>query len=484
MSILDVERLAAIELEERRRRVRAEQGPRFDWYGDECACGKALGECREHPRARPSQRPPGSRRASESRSDWRIWMLRGGRGFGKSVSAANFVVHEVEGGRVGWVALVGATAADVRDYQIEHPYSGLIAVSPPWFKPTYEPSKRRVTWPNGAYATIFTSEEPEGLRGGGFNLAWVDELAKWSGDQQYTWDMLEFALRERTEPRPRVVVSTTPRPTPTYFAVRDDPRTVVTGGPMRENAANLDPDFVRRIEEKYRGTRLGRQELDAEDDLEVPGALWTQDMIDQARLWRVSTRLVRVVVAIDPNAGSADPESGAETGIVVAARGSDGHGYVLADATCKGSPETWGKAALKAYEAWQCDRVIGEKNNGGDMVEHVVRTVPAGSDHPAGALVPYKAVWASRGKAIRAEPVASLYEQRRVHHIGEFRDLERQMCSFIPTEDTQLSQHTQGHQKKKKKPKKDRMDALVWALTEVMLGGGNPGTVMVGGRRA
>ena len=472
MSLLDAGRLAAIELEERRRRVRAEQGPRFDWYGDECGCGLALGECREHPRARPSQRPPGSRRSAQDRDDWRFWVLMAGRGFGKTRSAAEFVTREVQAGRAGWVALINETVKDVRDVQIEHPDSGLLAVAPPWFRPIYEPSKARVTWPNGAFATIYSAEQPNALRGPQFSIGWCDEFAKWKFGQREVLDNLNMCLRARTDPRPRVVMTTTPQPTAEFREILEDPRTVITTGSTFENTAHLDPDFIRYIEQKYGGTRLGRQELFAHMLDDVPGALWQRAWIDAHRLPAVpySVGLRRVVVAVDPNAGSQDPEKAAETGIAVCARGSDRRGYLLADCSTKGTPEAWAKAALRAYALWDADAIVAEKNNGGAMVESTLRAVEAGPDHPGGKDVPIKLVWASRGKEIRAQPVAALYEAGRISHVGRFDALEDQLCRFDP-----------------ENPKAcglvDRLDALVWALTEVMLGGGNPGTVMVGGRR-
>ena len=417
----EIARRAQAEIEIRRRLEREELSFLWDWYGDECGCrhhdgrcprhpgqdcgcAKRLGECHDHPRARPGQRPPGSYRSSSCESDWRIWMIRGGRGYGKSLAASRYINSRVQDGTVQWVALIGATVGDVREFQIEHPYSGLLKTSPPWFKAKYIPSKARVEWPNGAYATIFTAEEPEGLRGGGFNLAWADELAKWQHKQQYTWDMLEFTLRELTEPRPQVVVTTTPRPTPTYFQVRDGRKTVVTGGTIYENACNLDPDYIDDMRRKYEGTHLGRTELLAEDDIAVPGALWNrQEMIDPYRVRAVPEFMTmnRVVVGVDPNAGAGDLESGAECGIVAGCRASDDRGYTLGDFSCNGSPETWGKAALTAYKSLQADLIVVEKNNGGEMVEHVLRSIRATPDDPwaDGRHVNIKTVWASRGKA-------------------------------------------------------------------------------------
>jgi phage terminase large subunit-like protein len=459
-------RKAQAELELRARAEREELQSRYDWFGDACPCGLPLGECLVHPRARPSQRPPGSYLASDPRNDWRIWLIDAGRGFGKTRTAAEFITAEVMAGRVRWVALINSTVGEVRNVQIKHPESGLEVVAPPWFKPLYEPSKAQITWPNGAYATIYSAEEPGALRGPAFGLAWCEELAKWEANQQETWDMLQFCLRSITEPRPRVVVTTTPQPTDTFKSILADRRTVKTGGTMWENARHLDPDFVRYMEDRYQGTRLGRQELEAILDVEMPGALWRRSMIDPHRLppgLPAGVGMVKVVVAIDPSAGSHDPERAAETGITVNALGSDGHGYLLADLSLKGPPTAWGKVALKAYRAWRADKVIAEKNNGGDMVEHVIKTIEAEPDvHPAGRDVPFQLVWASRGKQTRAEPVANLYEQGKIHHCGRFDDLENQLCSWIPDG-------------KRKSP--DRLDANVWGFSEIMpgIGEGIPG---------
>jgi phage terminase large subunit-like protein len=455
-------RKAQAELELRARAEREELRSRYDWYGDVCECGLPLGECKVHPRARPSQRPPGTYLSSRPETDWRIWLLMAGRAFGKTRAAAEFVTREVMSGRVDWVALVNATVKDVRDVQIEHPRSGLLAVAPPWFKPVYEPSKARVSWPNGAFATIYSAEQPGALRGPGFRLAWPDEIAKWEFNQAETFDNLEMCLREAGDPMTRMVITSTPQPTETFKAIVSDPRTIITRGSTWDNASNLDPGFIARMREKYGNTRLGRQELEAHLLEDVPGALWKSHWIDPYRLppgLPGNVQMVRAVVAIDPSAGSHDPDRQAECGIAVCALGDDGHGYLLADYSMKGSPREWGKAALRAYQTWRSDRVIAEKNNGGDMVEHVIRTVESDYPiHPAGRDVPFSLVHASRGKQTRAEPVANLYEQGRVHHCGRFDNLESQLCTWVPGVSKQSP---------------DRLDALVWGFSEVMPGIGD-----------
>ncbi len=373
-----------------------------------------------------------------------------GRGFGKTRCGAEWLRAQVCGvtplsrGHARRVALVAETAADARDVMVEGE-SGLLAVHPPEFRPLYQPSKRRLVWPNGARATLYNAVEPDQLRGPQHDLAWADELAKWRYAEA-TWDQLQFGLRQG--PRPRQCVTTTPRPIKTLKSIIEDPDTVITRGTSTENLANLAPAFIKRIIKRYEGTRLGRQELNGELLEDIPGALWTRARLDELRVAK-APELVRIVVAVDPAAGSA--EANDETGIVVAGLGPDGHGYVLDDASLRGTPDAWGRAAVAAYRRWSADRIIGEVNHGGEMVEHVIRTVDA--------AVSYKAVRASRGKVRRAEPVAALDEQGRVHHVGAFPELEDQMCAM-----------TAGFERASAGFSPDRVDARVWALSELMLG--------------
>lgn len=333
--------------------------------------------------------------------------------------------------------MVGPTAADVRDTMIEGE-SGLLAIAPSWCRPQYEPSKRRVTWPNGAMAVAFSADEPDRLRGPQHDAAWCDELCSWRYPE--AWDMLSLGLRLGNDPR--AVVTTTPKPIKILKTLLADPTTAVTRGSTYDNLANLARAFATEIIKRYEGTRLGRQELYADILEDVEGALWTRAMIEPLRV-SVLPPLIRVVVAIDP--ATTDSEESDETGIVIAGLGRDGHGYVIEDATIKASPDGWGRRAVDAYHRHQADRIIGEANNGGDMVEYVIRTVDAD--------VSYRKVHASRGKQTRAEPIAALYEQGRVHHLGALGQLEDQMCTWVPGA---------------RSP--DRMDAMVWALTELMLG--------------
>lgn len=326
--------------------------------------------------------------------------------------------------------------------------SGILGVHPKEFRPIYEPSKRRLTWPNGAVASLYNATEPDQLRGPQHDLGWCDELAKWRYAQE-TWDMLQFGLRLGEDPRQ--MITTTPRPIVLLKKIMSDPRTVVTRGSTYENANNLAGTFLENIKIKYEGTRLGRQELNAEVLDDVPGSLWTREMLDKTR--RKATDklpdMQRVVVAIDPAGKSQETaisEGTAETGIVAAGIGVDGRGYVLDDQSCSLSPNGWARRALATYDVLKADAIIVEINQGGDMVKQTIQSVRPG--------VPVIEVHASRGKVTRAEPIAALYEQGRISHVGTFAELEDQQVLFTPLG---ITGETTG----------DRVDALVWALTEL-----------------
>lgn len=365
-----------------------------------------------------------------------------GRGAGKTRSGAEWVTkmaREYPGCRI---AVVARTAADARDVMVEGE-SGILAVAPPWFEPEYLPSKRRIVWPNGSMATLYSGEEPDQLRGPQHHFALCDELASWSRPEAF--DMLMFGLR--LGQHPRVAITTTPRPTPLIKELLKDPTCVVVRGSTYENRANLAPTFFSQIVRKYEGTRLGRQELYAEILDDNPGALWSRDLLEATRVTGTPDlfrSLVRVVVGVDPEASSA--EEAAETGIIVAGLGADGHGYVLDDMTIRGSPYEWGRQVVSAYEKHQGDRVVPEINNGGEMVEYVI--------HSIDPSVAVRTVRASRSKQARAEPVAALYEQHRVHHVGVYAELEDQMVEWVPGTG---------------QASPDRIDALVWALTDLMI---------------
>jgi predicted phage terminase large subunit-like protein len=393
--------------------------------------------------ARAEQLPPPGR--------WTIWLLLGGRGVGKTRTGAEWVNAQAKAG-VSPIALVAATAGDARDIMIEG-ISGTLACSPERFRPEYQSVRRQLTWPNGATAIAYSADEPERLRGPNFAAAWCDEVGVWRYPQA-AWDNLMLALRYGKNPR--CVVSTTPRPTKLlkYLVSRADPNnpdafTVLTRSRTIDNAANLAPAFLETITAAYQGTRLGRQELDAEMLDDVVGALWQRAWIDDARVLVAPADLTRVVVAVDPAVSTG--ENSDETGIIVAGRTRDGHGYVLDDLSGKFQPEVWARRAVDAFKRHKADRIVAESNMGGDLVRSNIRAVDAN--------VPVTLVHASRGKVVRAEPVSTRYEQGRVHHVGTFALLEDQQCGFTSDFDRGRAGYSP-----------DRVDALVWAVTE-LLGG-------------
>ena len=367
-------------------------------------------------------------------------MALAGRGFGKTEAGAQWIRERVKGGARS-IALVAETQKDLEEVMVAR----IIAVHPPDEAPSVRFKPVRMIWPNGAIALGYNGTEPNQLRGPEFDTAWVDELAKYRYARE-TWDMLQFTMRSGDDPR--AFVTTTPRPIPVIKEILADPTTVVSRGSTFDNAANLPAQFLGRLKERYAGTRLGRQELEAEILDDVPGALWTRAMIDVALKPTPVPDMTRIVVAVDPS-GTGGGDGGDSIGIVVAGKGRDGRAYVLADRTCSLSPAGWGRVAVQAYHEFGADRIIAERNFGGAMVEHVIRT--------ADPLASYEEVVASRGKAVRAEPVAALYEQGRVSHVASMPDLEDQMCQMAG--DGYLGEGSP-----------DRLDAMVWALSSLMLG--------------
>jgi phage terminase large subunit-like protein len=364
---------------------------------------------------------------------------------------------EVKGKRA--IAMVAPTARDTRRIMVEGP-SGLLNICPPWSKPNYLPSKGELIWPNGAKASLFSAEEPERLRGSEFEVAWCDELCSWQYRED-TWDMLQFTLRAGDNPQ--VVITTTPKPFELLTTLMKDETTVLTRGTSYDNRPNLAPKFFDAIIKRYEGTRLGRQELNAEVLEDMPGALWTRGMIEARRIMATRSgdyreaakiNLRRKVIAVDPS--GSDSETGAQQGILAVGEGYDNRFYVLRDASCSESPDKWGKAAVELYHELEADLIVAERNFGGDMVRFVIQAQDKN--------VPVKLVTASNGKHIRAEPIAALYEQGRVSHIGAFAALEDQMC---------LMTH-EGYQGG---GSPDRVDALVWGLTELAYPGRRPGFV-------
>jgi phage terminase large subunit-like protein len=387
--------------------------------------------------ARPEQLPPPG--------EWTTWLYMGGRGAGKTRAGAEWIRARVQNGRGRRIALVAGTAADARDVMIEGE-SGLLAVAPAWDRPLFEPSKRRLTWPNGAVATLFSAEQPEALRGPQHDTAWCDELAKWKYLER-AWDNLQLGLRLGAQPRQ--VITTTPRALAALKAIIARSDTVVTRGTSYDNRVNLAPAFFAEIIRRYEGTRFGRQEINAELLEDVQGALWTRAMLDAARLAQgvAPPQMARVVVGVDPS-GTRGHDDRASVGIVAAGKGIDGQGYVLADFTCTLSPAGWGRRIAEAVSAHRADCVVAEGNFGGAMVESVLTAANVGAR--------VKMVTASRGKIVRAEPIAALYEQNQVRHAGAFTALEDQLTAF--TTDGYVGGGSP-----------DRADAMIWALTELML---------------
>ena len=381
----------------------------------------------------------------EAAAQWRNWLILGGRGAGKTRAGAEWVKAQALGTWNGGtpqarrIALIGPTLDQARAVMIEGT-SGLLGIHMEDERPKYEPSKRLLTWPNGSVAQVFSADEPESLRGPQFDAAWCDELAKWRRVEE-TWDMLAFALR--LGEAPRAVITTTPRPIPLLKKLMADDATIIGRTATRDNHVHLARSFLADVMERYGGTRLGRQELDGEMIEDDPDALFRRALIEAGRV-RQAPELTRIVIAVDPPAGFGKRSNAC--GIVCAGLGVDGKAYVLEDQSVQGAkPIEWASRVVALYHARGASRVVAEVNQGGAMVEQVLREVDA--------TLSFRAVHATRGKAARAEPVAALYEQGRVRHAGVFPELEDEMCS--------------GLADGAKSP--DRLDALVWAVAELML---------------
>lgn len=381
--------------------------------------------------ARPNQIAP--------EGDWTTWLILAGRGFGKSRTGAEWVREEEQAGRATRIALVGETAKDTRDVMVEGP-SGLLAVYPPDQRPLYEPSKARVTFQSGAVATLFNATEPNQLRGPQFDCAWCDELAKWRHARE-TWDMLQFGLRLGM--KPRQIVTTTPRPIDLVKEMIRDPHVHVTRGSTFDNTANLAPSFMETMRRLYEGSRLGRQELNAEVLEDVAGALWPRVVFDRNRK-PAAPQMERVLVAVDPAVSSTEKSD--EHGIMVGGMGEDQRGYLIEDASLRGTPLEWARRAVAMFDRYEADGVVVEVNQGGDMVAQTLRSVRDS--------LPIIEVRARKGKHVRAEPIAALYEQDRISHIGAFPDLEDQMALMT----------VDGFQGD---GSPDRCDAAVWLFTEL-----------------
>jgi len=379
--------------------------------------------------ARPKQLPPPG--------EWLTWMILTGRGWGKTRTASEWVIDNARK-KAKHIALIGQTVADVRDTMIKVGISSIQKISHPAFMPKYTPSKRILEWPNGVTATTYSGDKPDQVRGPSHDIVWIDELAKFQYPKQI-WDNLMFGLREGEDMR--ILITTTPRPIKIIKDIKAMESTITVRGSTYENKDNLPKKYFDYVIAPYVGTRLGKQEIEGKILDDNPDALWTRKIIDDNRRNKFP-ELVRVVIAVDPEATANEKSS--ETGIIAIGLSADGHGWLLGDDSLRASPDEWGNAVVTAYHKYNADRIIGEVNNGGDMIEYVIKTVDPN--------VSYKSVRASRGKYIRAEPVAALYEQGKIHHIGNFPDLEDQLCEWMPGE---------------KSP--DRLDALVWGVTELML---------------
>lgn len=388
---------------------------------------------RWHHERRDKQIPPDG--------DWSTWLILAGRGWGKTRTGGEWVLDRIEDG-YRRIALVARTAADYRAVMVEGE-SGILNIAPDHLRPVYEPSKRQLTWPNGAIATLYSSEKPDQLRGPQHDAAWADELAAWKRPQE-TWDQLMFGLRLGTDPR--CVVTTTPRPTKEVRTLAGEASTVITRGATFENADNLARKQMDQLTARYDGTRLGRQELYGEILDDTEGALWTRAMLERALTGCPDPLpdLTRIVVAVDPAVTSG--EDADETGIVVVGRDQHGHGYVLDDRSGRYAVGEWERVVLGAFDAHGADTVVAEVNNGGDFIGHAIRNVRP--------TVRYQAVRATRGKLVRAEPVAGLYELDRMHHVGVFPELEDQMATWVPDSPSGSP---------------DRLDALVWGVSALEL---------------
>jgi phage terminase large subunit-like protein len=379
---------------------------------------------------------------------WHTWLVMAGRGYGKTRAGAEWVRAVAEADPCARIALVGASLGEVRRVMVEGP-SGVLAVASPRKRPAYEPSKRQLTWPEGAVATLYSAAEPESLRGPQHSHAWCDEIAKWDSREEHAagaWDNLLLGLRLGR--MPQVVATTTPRAVALVRRLLGQADTVVSRGTTRDNRDNLPPGFFRSVRARFGRSLLARQELDGELIDEIEGALWSRALLEECREDSAAGPARRVVIGVDPPASS----DGDACGIVVCALGEDAIARVVADCSVRrASPERWARAVAAAARAWDADRVVAEANNGGEMVRNVL--------HAADISLPLRLVHASRGKAARAEPVVALYETGRARHCGAFPQLEDELCGIMAAG---------GYEGPGRSP--DRADALVWAMTELMLG--------------
>lgn len=380
--------------------------------------------------ARPNQLEP--------EGDHRYWLVLAGRGFGKTRAGVEWVRDQIENGRSSRAIVIAPTSADCRDTIVDGP-SGFLNVCPPWNRPLYEPSKRRLTWDNGAIVSLYSAEEPDRLRGVNCDLMLADELAAWTHSE--TWDMAMFALRIGANPR--AMITTTPRPTRLIKNLVENPSTAVTRGSTYDNKANLAPQFLDAILTKYDGTRMGRQEIYAEVLEDVEGAILTLEQLISLRVEKADDPQ-RIVVGVDPAISTG--ENADNTGIVVSSRGKDGHLYALADRSCRLGPAGWARRVVETFHEFKADLIVAEQNQGGAMVEHTIRSLDAD--------VPIKLVHATRGKHVRAEPILAMFEQGKAHTMAGMDELESQLAAFTP----------EGYESD---GSPDSADAFIWASTEL-----------------
>ena len=402
------------------------------WYCDDPECDGLSHRGWEWKHARGKQHPPSG--------DWYIWLLLTGRGWGKTQTGAEWLAQEIRERPGLYWAVVGATSEDTKNTCLEGPVGLLAAWGIDRYSQHYNATSGTLRLPDGSVVYSYSAERPDRLRGPNMSGVWCDELASW----RYPDAWHDGVMMITRMVKPHIVITTTPRPSPLITEISKDSDVTVTRGSIWENAANLAPETLRKLRDQYEGTRRGRQELEGELLEDVDGALWTIDMIERCHS-EGPLGYSRIVVAVDP--ATTAGEDSDETGIIVVGKGRDGHGYVIADRSCKKSPDGWAQEVVKAYDEFQADRVVAEKNQGGDMVELTLRSV--------NQSIPYKGIVAKIGKKLRAEPVAALYEQDRIHHIGVFGKLEDQLCTW--TQDSNKSP--------------DRMDALVHGIAELGLVG-------------
>jgi phage terminase large subunit-like protein len=371
---------------------------------------------------------------------WGIWSIFSGRGWGKTRVGSQAVIKRAKNGPYYPIALVGQTKADTRDTMAELFETSIMKLSPPWFMPKLEVTKRRLTWPNGMHAIMYSGDEPDQLRGPQHGFGWLDEIAKFKYPDE-TWH--NFSLGLRLGPTPQCIITTTPRPIPVIKELAEDPDVVITVGTTYDNMSNLPKEYLQRILRRYENTRLGAQEIYGKILGDVEGALWSRQVLEDFRVSSVPD-IYRIIVAVDPPTGGLGSNPIGECGIVVSGLGVDQHAYVLEDASLETvNPTVWAEQAISSYTKFGADKIVAEANQGGQMVKSVI--------HSVNRDVPVDMVYASKGKYTRAEPIASHYNQGKVHHVGMFGDLEDQLCSWLPGE---------------RSP--DRLDALVWSLTDLL----------------